>query len=198
MSILLLCGYRGSGKDHFCRTYQEGKLQTWLIYGATPIVRQDNVQRLSHADRMKELCHEEYGLYQVTEADKERPLPPGCYPPGVVTLRDLYIWYSNKHKENDINHWCKQVFIDHTQHYILTDFRFQHEWDFVQQQYYDMDLSTLRVYRSCVVEPPLSVDTEHDLDEVKTLYLAVTSEAEFKLAVERFPQYRDYTLQGMI
>lgn len=201
MSLLLVCGFHGTGKDHFYSSYSKCDSSHWMIFGLTPFSIKTDVKRLSHADIMKTMCHEQYGLNSILQSlSKDQALPSGLngIPNDIVTLRDLYIMYSSKFKEIDINYWCKQVNIDHSHHYVLTDFRFPHEYQYAIDNYHDMDLATLRVYRSQVVEPPANMDTEHNLDEFQTTFLAVTSQCEFEIAVQRFPQYQNYTYQCSI
>ena len=139
---------------------------------------------------------------------------PGCY----KTIRKFYIDYGQMRRADDPLVWVKKVnekienekfalynvpmeqgfkgWID-----VISDFRFDNE---LMDRFYSNgsfqskhQITTIRLHRASVpVTAKLAdrtIDSEHNLDGLVTKYLFIPPGlAELYLALERFPQYKNY------
>lgn len=205
--LTLICGYRRTGKD-----YLFGKLSTktpasMRIY-KNPLVTTYNITnynnfvRIAFADILKQ---EASGLYDIPTGIFDDEKDVKCYEHyrtgEMVSARDIYNEWGQIRRNEDPDYWCKLALRDVTTNrdinYIVTDWRFRNELEYGREHF--PTLITARVYRSQVEEPPNNVISEHDLDHLATdLLITLDNDEEFISAVKRFPQYRNYILDGYI
>lgn len=193
--VTLVCGYRGTGKDylHYLLNNKQQQIH-WFIYSDKNVSFVTDYKRLAFADALKNECQI---LYEINSAmpDKEKDMCQ-LIQNELTTPRSIYIKHGLIRRNEDENYWVKIVSSQiNAGEYIITDWRFPNELYFLQQNY---NVSTIRVFRSCVREPDMNIESEHSLDNNKTDVLLVTNEEEFMLAVKRFPQYKNYTCVGFV
>jgi hypothetical protein len=198
MAVVLLCGYRGTGKDTLFTEWEQGRFP-WKVYRSRlseqlgfPIPLAP--VRVAFADPLKQEVAEQYGV--PIDAPKEEKLwrnEAG----ELVSARDLYIAWGAYRRSQDPNYWCKkgaELVMKAPGTAVVTDWRFVNEGMYFDERF--PDLITVRLFRSAVPIPPEDIESEHQLDGATTDYLLVTSQEDFAAAVEQFPQYRDYILSS--
>lgn len=142
-------------------------------------------------------------------------VPHPTIPYLMKTIRGWYIDYGQEARMKDPLVWakivnssieqekfseCKEGLID-----IISDFRFDNE---LLDRTYSLgngivikqpttEITTIRLHRAAVpvaaTLPDRRFDSEHNLDTFQTKYLFITpGEGEEKIAMERFPQYKNY------
>jgi hypothetical protein len=148
--------------------------------------------RVAFADAVKQLVHQEYNLDPSIDAEKDRAIITHPISGRQLLLREAYIETALQERAKDVNVWCRRALErwDLKTKVTVTDWRFPNELDFVRTL--TPDVITWRLFRSEVSIPASA--TEHQLDLHLTDWLLVTSEQEFQLAVQQFPQYQNYTL----
>jgi hypothetical protein len=212
-ALLLLSGFRGSGKDTFFRDLQRGDLERWQLYkhpareldskwqSSVPIRRglADAIKEEVHADLRRQYPHLSHLL---TEENKDLPLFP--YERGLCSLRDLYIARGVEKKRDDIDYWCRCVrnsvsFVPHCNVVLtITDWRFPHEYDYFlspESGSSTLPITTVRVFREAVPVPGTDIESERSLDSFTADYLAVPREEhvrEKRAACSLFPQYSSF------
>lgn len=180
MRIILLSGYRRTGKDAFFQRIINGKL---INHSRYRVYKQSNnpnlmsllysslmIKRVAFADKLKE----EVNL----SGDKE-------------DIRHIYVNYAREKKKEDINYFCKKVdFSEINTTYIVTDNRYEHEIDYIKN--ICDSVYTIRLYREIVDRPNPDDDSEISLDHYKCDYLLIGENDNFDQVVNYLPQYRDY------
>lgn len=195
--IILICGYRRTGKDTLCSTlinsYNEFK---WRIYkhptNLSKTFNSSTYRRTAFADALKIEVNEEYNIpLNIADSDKDTKQFVHHKTGAIISARDAYIELGTLRKEHDKDYWCKKAFTDDNTTFVVTDWRFYHELNYVNENF--KDIITTRVYRSSVIEPPMNIESEHALDDYRTDFLLLPDSIdEFAKVVERFPQYVEY------
>lgn len=186
--LVMICGYRRTGKDILCFNLREKREFRWRIYSkGLELIPDKNYKRFAFADKLKEEVALIYNI-PINIADKDKIQFED------KSARDLYIEHGNYRKTTDPDCWCKQLTESNL---IVTDWRFINEIDFVKNKF--KNVVTARVYRSVVKIPPLNITSEHELDHVLTDFLVVPDDdSEFTFATKHFPQYAGYILSGFL
>lgn len=207
MPIVLVCGYRRTGKDTL---YQKLSGQTdkyrWNIYQSPekdPIIfpKDGKYSQVAFADELKKEASQKYGIPLFVE-DSEKDVSKFVhYESGeLVSARDIYIEWGKIQRQNDPNYWCRLALSAYqpsdSNWHIITDWRFTNEEEYVQS-HCDV-MITCRLYRPDVSIPPMEIESEHQLDSVKTNILMLPPKIEIKDILSLFPQYSDYVLTGTI
>lgn len=220
--IVLVCGYRRTGKDTLYSILSEQKsdnnsdkvnpylnqttdlsnLFKWRIYRApskltTNIKESVGYLRTAFADALKREASEIYKIpLVISDAEKDIKQFTHYKSKELVSARDIYIEWGRIRRGEDVDYWCKAAFTnipeDENVTCVVTDWRYRNEAKHVHDAF--ENVVTVRVYRSDVPEPDMNIDSEHDLDEYATDILLIQDgkEGEFEKTVERFPQYKDY------
>lgn len=206
MRVILVCGYRRTGKDtlyHKLSHPNETQLFNWQVYRPSNSSNNLNLDhspvRLAFADILKEEASEKYQIpLVISDADKDIKQFIHYQTGEMVSARDIYIEWGAIRRKEDPNYWCKVAFesIDNESCVIVTDWRFENEIAYAQSKF--DDVVTIRLYRSDIDEPDITIESEHNLDTYLTDLLLVKDEADFNVAIQKFPQYREYTLTGSI
>ena len=203
--MLLICGYRRTGKDVlFNNLIGKGEFKFRVYSNKSGLVVNPDGKRFAFADKLKEEVVLKYNI-PIDIIDKD-----------VIqfdnkSFRDLCIEHANYTKTLDPNYWCKylteitQVISSETHtslteitcvissnpNCIITDWRFICELDYVKNNF--ENFSTVRVFRSSVSIPSIDVISEHELDTILTDFLVVSDDdLEFDAAIKCFPQYQNY------
>lgn len=196
--VIMVCGYRRTGKDTLFQWCVSGMGPEWHVYsgGARNPFVSGMYARAAFADALKAEATAVYGV-EVDVEDKETKQYRHYVTGEMVSARDIAIEWGAKRRAEDPNYWCKQVLdaMESGVTYVITDWRFQNEGAYVRARH--PSAVTCRVYRAAVEEPPMDVQSEHDLDEEVTDLLLVPA-GEIEAAVARFPQYRDYALVAIL
>lgn len=204
--IYLVCGYRRTGKDSFYSIMSGQRLDKrfkWKIYGKSlnvaPLVPINGCKQISFAEKLKQEASEIYGIPSFVSDDDKDIKQFRHYKTGeIVSARDIYIEWGAIRRSQDPDYWCKTAFTQYNKSdtVIVTDWRFPNESKYIFDNF--SNVTTLRLYRSDIQEPPIDVSSEHSLDNIITDLLLVRSDVlnEIDKAVEKFPQYKDYVEIG--
>ena len=213
MRIVLVSGYRRTGKDTFYQILQgECKSHfTWHAYAKPSASVKDlrspgmKFQQKSFAQELKLETAKEYGIPEfVSDDDKDVKQYLDTETNDIVSARDLYIKHGALRRSQDRNYWCRRVLDaiteaniqDQSLSYTVTDWRFPNEYAYTVSRF--SDAVTVRLWNSDVPEPPADVESEHALDAHATDLLLIPhyKPHEFQRALEKFPQYADYEHVG--
>lgn len=193
--IILICGYRRSGKDVLCNRIMQNNNYNYYVYSNDKqIVLSNNYIRVGLADSLKQEVNNLYSI-DVTDSNKDNTIVINNK---LVSPRDLYIEHARKMKEIDIDYWCKKAlsqYINTDKRIIVTDFRLLDEYQYITNNF--SNVVTMRIFTSSVPIPDKNINTEHNLNNFTTDYL-VLRENEFNNTVKLFPQYNNYKLIDII
>jgi len=195
-NVILLTGYAGTGKDTFFKTLTgKEKGYEFLVYAKDfsydfrryTFRKKGQFNRIGLADILKEEVEK---IYNIPHDYQDKNSPVFEYEGEKVSARDMWIIHGKDRRDEDIDYWCKKATIDPDCVNIVTDWRFFNELKY----WINLCPITARIFRSEVPEPPLEKESEHQLDDVRTDILIVTSHKEFRLATKRFGYGEDYKL----
>lgn len=201
-SLILISGYCRTGKDRLYDILAQRPVPQqfkWRIYKdpnnpKNTFDLSHNYTRVSFADLLKLEAAHQYGIPEVVSDDEKDIKQFKHYVTGeLVSARDIYIEWGAIRRDQDPNYWCKLA-IDQLRGWktgVVTDWRFLNEVKYALNTC--SQVVTVRIYRSEIVEPPLHIRSEHELDGYRADFLLVRDDPEeFIKAVQRFPQYRGY------
>jgi len=219
--ILLICGYRGTGKDTLYKQLGSKEFN-WVIYAPNKDIKFNNkdYQRMASASYLKYeiwqlLVTDQFKDYtrfeQIIDIYKDQPLVEfkGVYNPQSITtedetktLRRLLIDYAMAKRQEDPIYWIKNGMHNLISKYgpntdiAVTDWRFNNEYQYCKDNLSNShQITTVRVFRKDVPIPDANEISEHELDHYPTDFLLVSitnPESDFAAAVKLWPQYRDY------
>lgn len=209
--ITLVCGYRRTGKDKLYNILTndlEARFK-WRIYksptcSSPEFNKFQKYKRIGFADTLKHEAHTEYGIPEhINDDEKDIKQFEHYKSHNIVSARDIYIELGALRRLEDKEYWCRtaltQVPNDINTNCIITDWRYKNEIQYAAEIF--PHITTVRVYRSEVPEPHISIQSEHELDDYKTDFLLLCESDhvnEFNKAVKRFPQYNGYVLSDII
>lgn len=194
MSVLMLCGYKGSGKDTFYQDLCAGTLHTrWNIYGKnSPFMSTTKYTRVAFADRLKTYTIDKYGLDETVCKDD-------IVDDTGATFRDLLIREGKLTRRTSPDKWTETALSEYTPRadipLCITDWRFNHEYDYVVSRWMpnhrpDAHVITARIVRTDVPVPSEGDTSERELDAYTTEYLVVAKQDNLQDVLPIFPQYR--------
>lgn len=194
--ILMICGYRTTGKDSLFEKFIGKNDHKWFVYKkhSVPVLskiitQKEKITRYAFADELKK----EVGI--ITQ-DKD------TIKYNNLSARDIYINYAKEKRSQDINYFCRKVYLKmiediDTNIFVITDFRYYNEHEYICGRY--NKCFTIRVFRQDVVIPPEDVESEHQLDNFLTDYLLTTIPLEdCKLYINKNILLNTYTLSEEI
>lgn len=210
MRIHLTTAYSKTGKDHTYKLVSNGATvipitqvpttrQHWVIYAkhdAKMPVYGEGVVRSAFADTLKQQTLEYLdlqGSYSEYEDVKDTLMVKDPVTQQTKVLRQHYIDYGAFRRRQDIDYWCTAALDQYAgtpYDVFVTDFRFPNEHTYTGSHF--ADVTTTRLYRSAVAVAPMTVTSEHGVDDLETDYLFVVDAADFDIAVKVFPQYTEY------
>ena len=188
--MILLCGFRGTGKDTFYNNLIEGKLNNYVFYSQQDkkLTLKSNYTRVAFADNVKK----EVNILYNTKYNINSSINKDSIIYENVTYRDLLIKHALFRKEKDINYWVKHACNwKKCQNIMITDFRFPHEHDYIISHGYKP--LTIRLFRSEVIIP--THESERALDDFTTDFLVLPRQNhshEYNKVISIFPQYKSF------
>ena len=173
--VVLLAGYRQHGKDTFFR-HIAGQEDTYTYAtrtsdGAPFVFPSLNYVRVGFADVLKRECADILGTTaDEVERTKDEPLTvsysfkctlPSNDPP---TVRDMLIDHAAYCRALDPDHYARRVCDALSDEHVtvITDFRYPNEYDYALST--GRRVFTARLRREGASVPPMSVRSEHQLD----------------------------------
>lgn len=203
--VILICGYRRTGKDTFYQKLIGEKFPfSWLVYAATTdkraterwqtlIAKASQIKRLAFADKLKAEIKEIYGIDPaIPDKQKDTKMFIHHITGEKVSYRDICIEWGTFRKWRNHNYWVSKVWeeMHNNNIYLITDFRFAEELIYLYGKP-GVEIITIRLYRKSVPEPPLEIESEHGLDLIRTDYLLLEEPLDEEIS-EKFPQYRNF------
>lgn len=190
--ITLIAGYKRTGKDTLVKMFNQEQPFNWLVYsnGGDKFDPQP-ANRIGFADKLREEVDNILGINTENldyDEFKETIVKDG------KTYRDFLIEHAAVRRNENIDYWVSIAFDWKSltnDNICITDWRYPNELEYLKQ-FDNLTVRTIRLYRSEVPIPPPEVISEHQLDDLLTDYLLVTSEDEFEKACSVFPQYKSY------
>ncbi len=183
--IHLVCGYKRTGKDTLVKMFNNEEKFDWVVYSAGNHLDVVPVVRVGFADKLRQEVNQVLNIREDMDYDtfKEIVVSDG------KTYRDILIEYAAYRRDQDIDYWVKQVSLTPGQNYMVTDWRYKNEVEFLQKRGF---VTTIRVYRSEVPVPGKDVISEHSLDNECTDFLLISPSEKFEEVCKLFPQYTGY------
>jgi len=193
--IRLVCGYKRTGKDTLVKMFNGTEDFKWIVYKHPTNTNHFHIEpteRVGFADKLR------------TEVDVMLKLDTqsvdyDTYKEVVVkdgkTYRDFLIDHAAVRRAENIDYWVSraknwdELYSDNK--IMITDWRYPNELTYLKQ-FDNLNVVTIRLFRSDVPIPPDDMISEHQLDKISTDYLLVNSDLEFENACKIFPQYKDY------
>ncbi len=136
-NIILLAGYCGSGKDtvgkYLCDNY--------------------DYKRLAFADKLKDTVSKIYNIKRENLDNQEFKNDFKIKPLGETekTIREILIDYSFKEKEKNIHIFVDKIILEFKKsndtNFVITDFRFKHEYDRIKEKIQDYNIITIYINR---------------------------------------------------
>lgn len=175
-NCLMICGYRGTGKDEIAKKIMGEESKPWIIYCVRDRFDESiKYDRTSFADELKREVSVMLGVPKETSKN--------CIVNG-KTFRHHLIEHGLREKRKDRLVWCKKA--QYHTNSVITDWRFPEEYEYVSKMY--DNVKTMRVFRSSVENP--RVPEENSLDGFLTDYFALSSKSDFNDFMSMFPQYK--------
>lgn len=199
-----------TGKDTLYKQMNEQIRWNWLILAKSCEAKFNitRCQKIAFAKILKEICYKNLvgktvdDVESVIENYKAKPISALIgstkYDVQYPNLRSYLIDTANKMREEDPDIFVRMATenLDPTQTYMVTDWRFPNELNYIKRHLSDkFNIVTIRVFRSAVPIP--TIEMEHLLDKMNTDYILVLLEGfshELAKLHEYFPQYRNYTI----
>lgn len=188
MDVLLIRGFSRHGKDTFYQSMCGKNNHRWYIYRSSRDFLPDfeGYHRKAFADGVKKR------FPPCDDGEKDSKLLVDPVTQRKTTFRQAYIEEAAKGNSQDPEYWCKVAFSGICSgKYCVTDWRRLEEYKYIQDR--ADRIATLFVWRSDQKEPPELRIEEHYLDNQTTQFLVLSTQEDFRLCVERFPQYRSFS-----
>lgn len=216
--INLITGYKRTGKDTLVKMLNGDEPFNWIIYKSSSNFNEKHFviepsERIGFADKLRSEVDTILNM-DTTSIDynvlKELIIKDG------KTYRDFLIEHGALRRNEDINYWVSRAInwdnfsqqnkisersekyniLEKSETISITDWRYPNELDYISQ-YKNLNITTIRLYRSNIPVPPDDIISEHQLDNVSTDFLLVPNEEDFKKACKLFPQYNNYIKTNM-
>ncbi len=195
--IRLLCGYKRTGKDTLDKMFTGKENFRWIVYNNPESEKCfviENVDRIGIADKLRE---EVNTILNIADSIDYNTFKNTVIQEG-KTYRDILIDHAAYRRGQNLDYWVARASdwdsLNKDDRIMITDWRYPNELSYLQS-YSNLEVVTIRLFRSVVSIPPNDVISEHHLDNIITDFLLVpieNHEAEFHLACNLFPQYQNY------
>lgn len=221
---VLLCGYRGTGKDTFYTNLcTSGNIHDqYAFYSAADMARpvdpvknflyaiapqalnQPQYQRVAFADALKVEIMKRYNIpAEPMGLEEKNKIQFKNENNKDVSFRDLCIHWALVRRSEDPDYWAKKALepLKGSTKVVFTDWRFLNEYSVVKEKY--PQVITARIFRSGVEIPNESIKSEHELDDFTTDILILPKNVNSTLAevnaslegaIAQFPQYKNFFL----
>ena len=198
--LYLVCGYKRTGKDTLVKMYNSEKEFNWDVYKNSNNNKKFTIKpviRIGLADNIRKEVNKMLDISKVIDYDtfKETVVKDG------KTYRDILIEHGAYRRGQDIDYWIESALDPENtkgKNVMVTDWRFSNELDYVRNT--NVDVTTIRLFRSEVPIPQGDIISEHQLDGTLTDFLLIPktdTNFEFDEACRLFPQYKKYTKYNM-
>ncbi len=184
--LLMLCGYRGAGKDFTFELLKKNeRLENhWHIYCNRFHLSNDEVvsyfnaslpvKRVSFADSLKDVTCERYGITRKwLEENKDSPVDTEFklqhqLPSNIDSYRHLLCHVGAEGRSRNPDCWTIEAFkrIENGTLNVITDFRLPSELKYTKLK--GMKVLTARIIRYENTIPPEDLPLEHELDDYST------------------------------
>ncbi len=192
--ITLIAGYLRTGKDTLVKMFNGEETFNWIVYKHPQNDKHfvmKKVKRVGFADKLRVELDTILGIDESIDYDtyKETIIKDG------KTYRDFLREHAKLRRDEDVNYWVKRATewdkICSDDKIAVTDWRYTNELEYISN-FRNLELTTIRLYRSDIQIPSKDIISEHDLDNILTDFLLVTSSEEFEKACEVFTQYKGF------
>lgn len=215
--VMLIAGYRRTGKDTFGLGLSKGSFEhKWMVFSENPngfFIDNELVQhkkifslfkdavRVAFADELRRILLVDLSLgnnYNF-EVNKDTAIVKG------KLIRQHLIDVGTLGRMMDAECWSKKTLVPHfyignisspRKPVICTDWRFINENISATQA--NVSTITLRLYRSTIPIPALGIESEHNLDSCKTMYLITPDYHHFNEAIKMWSFYSNYYPVGIL
>ncbi len=176
--LVMICGYRRSGKDYTYKLIKNGiRIQSsWNVYihsrhssnilSPLSFESTDNIQRLAFADILKEKLALDLNMTVIDmEFTKDIPIPGDI---NGLTPRHYMIKMGYEYRMKDPLYWVKLVAEKYNPNMtnVVTDFRYPNE---IQLGHLTNEIPiTIRIVRKSTPMPELEELSEHYMDDYQT------------------------------
>lgn len=189
-NILLLAGYRRSGKDRFFQTLNQNNDSKFYIFSQSRDFPSLSWKRFSFADPLKKEC---FSLYGIPTGDESKDKPLNVIEQVIfdcATPRDFWIRYGAQKTKEDSTYFAQNILKCLDKNICVTDWRKKVELEFVQNLE-DLNIYTARVFSKNFIPDEKEI-IEHELDDVKTDFLILRNLEDFDFAKSKFSFYKNY------
>ena len=198
MSIILLSGYKRSGKDYLFKILNKEIecYNNWYVFsnsinGKRNLINDNTKElvRLSLADKVKKEVLEIYGI-PIEVKDKEEKIFTHYKTGEIISARDAWIEWSAIRKQEDQLYWVK-VIIDKIlpdKITVITDWRYEYEYQYLSSFF--NNITTVRLFNPNVNIP--TDESEVSLDNFTSDFLLVCSSKYEKKVIIPLKQYSKF------
>lgn len=189
MQVLLLTGYKNSGKDTFF-TNRFSLNEKYIILGRDknttfPEIKETSV-RLSWAENVRKLVALDYPQFNGLNYDQCKDDPK--YAIDGKTWRDIINEYTHRYPKS---HWV-DISMDeiyNNEQTIITDFRYPEMYTRLCTFIDPSKIISCRIFR----DVPIGTDeNEHFLDNFTTDFILLTDSNDIPKLIQLFPQYSNF------
>lgn len=187
MSILLLSGYRGSGKDYFYNKLSQDRRSINSLYSIwtsnpnlIPTIKfafkNKNIKRIAFSSPLKEEVSTQLDMdVQQLDVNKDKLLPNNhnyqwkLLAPQAPTYRHVLIDHAEYRRQSDPYYWIKEASdcIEYKYMNVFTDWRNINELEVTGFTPLHLPLLTARIHRNDVPLPESELVSEHYLTSHK-------------------------------
>jgi hypothetical protein len=213
--VAMIAGFKRTGKDTIGKGLCSGVHEfPWVVYARpidgmrTSAQREHHIcvfdsfknsERVALADKIRDIVSKGLRLEEGYDFDKNKD---STVIAGKL-LRQHFIDIGAFGREIDPEFWTRHAFAPYfsvdgkkQRSVVCTDWRFENELLALLRQ--KTEAVTIRVFRSSVLVPPDTIDSEHNLKSRCTDYLILDTDHCFEQAVERWPFYRNHKKIGIM
>jgi hypothetical protein len=201
--VILLCGYKGTGKDTFAYSVGSGNYQyTYNLYCCEDysfdeaskifIALIRNCNTIAFADKLKCIIHQTFEPIGVSFDALDKDEPAICINNVEYSMRDLCKAFAPAIRQYIGDDTFAKIDLDPYRNYIITDWRFKVEYDTLLSKS-NCAFMTARIFDPKKI-PSADDKSEHELDEEWTEFLITDASVDFNDVLKYMPQYKDHKL----
>jgi hypothetical protein len=204
--VLMVCGYRRTGKDTFAKCLQAGVFEPYVwcvnsasvdVHNATENIRSYvGAEIISFASALRACVFEALHIPPDYDYEKNKDVPVAEY--GGKTLRDFLIRVASLGRAIDPAHWMKSALLPHfskpgsqPKKLICSDFRYVNEHADACRN--GIFVTTVRLFRSEIPVPP-DIPSEHELDNFCVRYVLTRNLSEYEILRGAIPAEKNLAI----